>query len=469
MGTYVDLKTAIDSVVRTNGNNEITGAWLQHVLLSMVNSLGANATFAGIATPETIPGTPDQRIFYIAYTPGTYSNMGGFTLGKAQIALITYLNIWEHFIIDLGTYTEESVFGDFNISDEQGNVVLRIANGHIETKNFNSAVTASTTETGLMSALDKLKLNSIEDGAQVNQIQTTDNPETGINFMDERNHVVLRIANGHIRTKNFNSAKIGGLPLEGKTYSILGDSISTFKGCLKSDDHNYTGAAYAYFYPKEYMNDVNKTWWRRMEALTGLSLLCNCAWSGSQTCGNSLATNTAAAGCSTRRVTDLSKDGIAPDIIIIFIGVNDLRDSNSRQLGTWDGNSEIPAESNNVNKFSDAYALMVKKVMANYPLSEIYCCTILESNNASWDIEKPLEYPCKNSRGNTTDDWNTTIKMVADSLGAKIIDMHACGINFFNITTFTGDRLHPNTRGAALMAKQAARDLISQSNLTLKY
>lgn len=396
------MKTAIDSVIRTNGNNEITGAWLQHVLLSMVNSLGANATFAGIATPETIPGTPDQRIFYIAYTPGTYSNMGGFTLGKAQIALITYLNIWEHFIIDLGTYTEESVFGDFNISDEQGNVVLRIANGHI-------------------------------------------------------------------RTKNFNSAKIGGLPLEGKTYSILGDSISTFKGCLKSDDRNYTGAAYAYFYPKEYMNDVNKTWWRRMEALTGLSLLCNCAWSGSQTCGNSLTTNTAAAGCSTRRVTDLSKDGIAPDIIIIFIGINDLRDSNSCQLGTWDGNSEIPAESNNVNKFSDAYALMVKKVMANYPLSEIYCCTILESNNASWDIEKPSEYPCKNSRGNTTDDWNTTIKMVANSLGAKIIDMHACGINFFNITTFTGDRLHPNTRGAALMAKQAARDLISQSNLTLKY
>lgn len=402
MGTYVDLKTAIDSVIRTNGHNEITGAWLQHVLLSMVNSLGANATFAGIATPETIPGTPDQRIFYIAYTPGTYSNMGGFTLGKAQIALITYLNIWEYFIIDLDTYTEESVFGDFNISDEQGNVVLRIANGHI-------------------------------------------------------------------RTKNFNSAKIGGLPLEGKTYSILGDSISTFKGYLKSDDHNYTGAAYAYFYPTEYMNDVNKTWWRRMEALTGLSLLCNCAWSGSQTCGNSLATNTAAAGCSTRRVTDLSKNGIAPDIIIIFIGVNDLRDSNSRQLGTWDGNSEIPAESNNVNKFSDAYALMVKKVMANYPLSEIYCCTILETNNASWDIEKPSEYPCKNSRGNTTDDWNTTIKMVANSLGAKIIDMHACGINFFNITTFTGDRLHPNTRGAALMAKQAARDLISQSNLTLKY
>lgn len=396
------MKTTIGSVIRTNGNNEITGAWLQDVLLSMVNSLGANATFAGIATPETIPGTPDQRIFYIAYTPGTYSNMGGFTLGKAQIALITYLNIWEHFIIDLGTYTEESVFGDFNISDEQGNVVLRIANGHI-------------------------------------------------------------------RTKNFNSAKIGGLPLEGKTYSILGDSISTFKGCLKSDDRNYTGAAYAYFYPKEYMNDVNKTWWRRMEALTGLSLLCNCAWSGSQTCGNSLATNTAAAGCSTRRVKDLSKDGIAPDIIIIFIGINDLRDSNSCQLGTWDGNSEIPAESNNVNKFSDAYALMVKKVMANYPLSEIYCCTILESNNASWDIEKPSEYPCKNSRGNTTDDWNTTIKMVANSLGAKIIDMHACGINFFNITTFTGDRLHPNTRGAALMAKQAARDLISQSNLTLKY
>ncbi len=89
MGTYVDLKTAIDSVIRTNGNNEITGAWLQHVLLSMVNSLGANATFAGIATPETIPGTPDQNVFYLATEAGMYVNFNGIEIAKGEAVILS--------------------------------------------------------------------------------------------------------------------------------------------------------------------------------------------------------------------------------------------------------------------------------------------------------------------------------------------------------------------------------------------
>lgn len=74
MGNYDELKQAVSDVIKTNGNQEITGQVLQNTLLSIINTVGANATFAGIATPETNPGTPDQNVFYIAVNKGIYSN-----------------------------------------------------------------------------------------------------------------------------------------------------------------------------------------------------------------------------------------------------------------------------------------------------------------------------------------------------------------------------------------------------------
>ena len=46
-----NLKAAIAAVIKTNDNQEITGANLQNVLFSIVNMLGANAAYAGIAEP----------------------------------------------------------------------------------------------------------------------------------------------------------------------------------------------------------------------------------------------------------------------------------------------------------------------------------------------------------------------------------------------------------------------------------
>lgn len=76
MANYTDLKAAIVAVIKANGNNEITGTILQSTLLSIVNSVGANATFKGVANAATNPGTPDQNVFYIAGTPGEYTNFG---------------------------------------------------------------------------------------------------------------------------------------------------------------------------------------------------------------------------------------------------------------------------------------------------------------------------------------------------------------------------------------------------------
>lgn len=89
MANWQILKAAIADVIKTNGNQEITGQVLQNVLNNIINNLGANATFANIATPSTNPGTPDGPVFYLATQSGTYSNFGG-AIVENEAAILLY-------------------------------------------------------------------------------------------------------------------------------------------------------------------------------------------------------------------------------------------------------------------------------------------------------------------------------------------------------------------------------------------
>lgn len=67
MANWTILKEAIASVIKTNDNQEITGQLLQNALNNIITNVGENATFAGIATPTTNPGTPDGPVFLYSY------------------------------------------------------------------------------------------------------------------------------------------------------------------------------------------------------------------------------------------------------------------------------------------------------------------------------------------------------------------------------------------------------------------
>lgn len=99
MGNYDELKQAVSDVIKTNGNQEITGQVLQNTLLSIINILGANATFVGIATPTTIPGTPDQNIFYLATIEGRYINFDNIILPNGISVIYINNNQWAYKII----------------------------------------------------------------------------------------------------------------------------------------------------------------------------------------------------------------------------------------------------------------------------------------------------------------------------------------------------------------------------------
>lgn len=97
------LKKAITDVIKTNGAEEITGQLLQDTLVSMVNALGENATFAGFAHPNTMPGTPDGPVFFFATEPGTYANFGGIEVRENETAvLLNRYSQWEKHTLSLG-------------------------------------------------------------------------------------------------------------------------------------------------------------------------------------------------------------------------------------------------------------------------------------------------------------------------------------------------------------------------------
>jgi hypothetical protein len=103
MGNYEQLKQAVSDVIKTNGNQEITGAIMQNALLSIISTVGSNATFAGIATPETNPGTPDQNVFYIATENGIYSNFGGITIQDEVVIFSNKNGSWQKNVTSIAT------------------------------------------------------------------------------------------------------------------------------------------------------------------------------------------------------------------------------------------------------------------------------------------------------------------------------------------------------------------------------
>lgn len=108
MGNYEQLKQAVADVVKSNGNQEITGDILRNTLLTIISTVGSSATFAGIATPTTNPGTPDQNVFYIASEDGIYSNFGNVVL-ENEVAIFTNGNgIWQKEKTGIATYKQVS-------------------------------------------------------------------------------------------------------------------------------------------------------------------------------------------------------------------------------------------------------------------------------------------------------------------------------------------------------------------------
>lgn len=110
MADYSSLKATINANIKTNGNQEISGSVLNSVLNAMVTSLGTGFQCMGVATTSTNPGTPDQKVFYIA-GPGTYTNFNNLVVADGEIALLVYNTSWTKVTTPMASASEVSQLG----------------------------------------------------------------------------------------------------------------------------------------------------------------------------------------------------------------------------------------------------------------------------------------------------------------------------------------------------------------------
>lgn len=123
---YDQIKESIKAVIKENGNYEISGNVLQTVLLSMVDTLGPEYQFLGIATKSTVPVVVEGNSFYITTEVGTYTNFknsGNTTITVNQLGLLTSTNgtAWNFTPIFIGVSKGGGeVFNDYDNNTAAG-------------------------------------------------------------------------------------------------------------------------------------------------------------------------------------------------------------------------------------------------------------------------------------------------------------------------------------------------------------
>jgi len=257
----------------------------------------------------------------------------------------------------------------------------------------------------------------------------------------------------------------------GKKISILGDSISTFRGVSNNVNYNKSIGSNAVYYPDSNTDFASKssTYWGRLIEELEMELCVDNAWSGSRVYGQS--------GCNyndsmPRRATELShrRNG-DPDLILVYMGINDLHNSPAQVpfgglyysvrgastaderraiVDEWFAEVKATAEANpgyvpgeSYSEWAEAYALGLYEMKNKYANAEIYCMTLIQNEDTRCTAEK-------------IESFNVCIRAIAEYLGIGLIDQELEGyITPDNCYAYCGDStaLHPSPYGHLLMEK----------------
>ncbi len=251
------------------------------------------------------------------------------------------------------------------------------------------------------------------------------------------------VADGEEQTAEESADAAAGAPEEPETgmkLSILGDSISTFKGWIPEGN--------LVFYPENgAVKDVAQTWWKIVLDELGLTLCANGSSSGSASFGYSQEADPMY-GCSDHRISQLAgADGEAPDIIIVYMGTNDVL--MSAAIGDNDGLQAVGEGL--VGSLSDGYTMILDKIKRQYPQAQVYCCTLLPMGDWGTTEAQPF-VPFVNGQNVTSEAYSERIRLIAGNRGLPIIDLEKCGITIDNMAEMTADGVHPTAEGMRLIA-----------------
>lgn len=133
MVNYTNLINSIKAVVKQNGTNDITGQLMQDVLVTITNTIGRFAAFAGTAMPSTNPNNPDQTVYYLTSIPGTYVNFGGIVVPPDRlVALHNISGSWEMVVVvtfsDGGTISIDPALDPNSVNPVENRAIYAVIN-----------------------------------------------------------------------------------------------------------------------------------------------------------------------------------------------------------------------------------------------------------------------------------------------------------------------------------------------------
>ena len=231
------------------------------------------------------------------------------------------------------------------------------------------------------------------------------------------------------------------LKYSGKNISVLGDSVSSLEG--------YNPEGYPAFFSADNCEQYNiykpaDTWWGEVIEKLDAKLLKNDSWSGSLVSAQITQAQVFPSSSSDERTSHLHKNDEKPDLILIYMGINDYI------LGTAVDGVLRQVERYNYRYFSFAYNKMLEKLKINYPNSEIFCITLNPTrvkDNESFSF--PLEY-----LNNSLESFNNAIKKSASRNNCRVIDTFK-----YNETIETLDTAHPTREGMHTLAQLILKEL----------
>ena len=199
----------------------------------------------------------------------------------------------------------------------------------------------------------------------------------------------------------------------GKSFGVIGDSISTFLGYIP------TGYSHFYPYPTADVCDIYQTWWMRTINKLGGSLFLNNSYSGS-----CVAAGIPSDSQNPERLSKFIMNGQTPEYIIIFMGSNDL------------------ASGINVTLFEKAYRKMLDELLIINPDFKFILCTLPENLLYKKNEELRIEY-------------NDIIEKISVDYEQKLVDLEK-----FSLVGNLVDSAHPNKTGMMEMSEYFLKELL---------
>ena len=240
-----------------------------------------------------------------------------------------------------------------------------------------------------------------------------------------------------------------------KTFSIMGDSISTFEGCVPD--------GYTLFYNDERLERSGvlrpeDTWWSHAVRALGGTVLADSAWSGSMVEGAGFP----AASSPERAAALLGPDGQAPDAVLVFIGINDYgwggaeaqAAGRSHAMPRCIDPATVPeqiagaAPADAAERFGAAYRTMLRNIRAAAPEAAVYCITLLPGRTHG--VDHP-EF-CYRLRGHHLDEYNAAIRDAAAAEGCRVADVRTFGRDYDSL-----EGTHPTNLGMRQFASMVVR------------